>query len=360
MKESRAEAKKHVIHRHWLIWLGVVVTTLWLGSGVVYIGLFGGWHTLFGDGSDGIGGFLEGFFAPLAFLWLVIGLFVQQRELASNTEVLRRTNVNSEKQTEVLAATELRARQSAFFQIAENVRRQSGNLAGIIISSLRNKNGQQLFSDEEMVQHWIDHQHGQYERFTALLSLPDERFVKEGLEYAEIFFGTKERQEYSAEYIKSFRGLIQIARDCDEEGTIVRTITQTPHGHVYGSMINHITPPVCWVLLDEAAFYSSQTGKGKMSLNGTWRITAHTLLGEEEWFATFREISNGDLEGQVHLDETEIEIRDIVTQGTRLYGKIQMPEYLFILTAITDSSSRMRGHLDTREGIYATLEGTRV
>jgi len=35
-----------------------------------------------------IGSFLEGAFAPLAFLWLVIGHFMQQREIASPTKAI--------------------------------------------------------------------------------------------------------------------------------------------------------------------------------------------------------------------------------------------------------------------------------
>ena len=57
-----------------------------------------------------IGNFLEGAFAPLAFLWLVLGLFMQQRELSNNTEMLRRTSEQSEKQTQAIAATEMNAR----------------------------------------------------------------------------------------------------------------------------------------------------------------------------------------------------------------------------------------------------------
>ena len=40
-----------------------------------------------------ISGFFEGFFAPLAFLWLVVGLFIRQTELARTRDEMHRTNV---------------------------------------------------------------------------------------------------------------------------------------------------------------------------------------------------------------------------------------------------------------------------
>jgi len=42
-------------------------------------------------------------------------LFIQQRELADNTEVMRRTVEQSEMQTQAIAAIEMNARQETFF-----------------------------------------------------------------------------------------------------------------------------------------------------------------------------------------------------------------------------------------------------
>ena len=36
-----------------------------------------------------LGNFLEGAFAPLAFLWLVIGYFLQKKELVQNTTAIK-------------------------------------------------------------------------------------------------------------------------------------------------------------------------------------------------------------------------------------------------------------------------------
>ena len=65
------------------------MTLVWISGGLIYFNLqadnLGDTHI------DELGGFLEGAFAPLAFLWLVIGIFIQQKELADNTEVMRQS-----------------------------------------------------------------------------------------------------------------------------------------------------------------------------------------------------------------------------------------------------------------------------
>ena len=113
----------------WRIWLGVVVTAGWLLLGILYVGSSIGWSRIGDQPAEVIGNFLEGAFAPLAFLWLVIGYFLQQKELAQNTEALRqqfreiqRTAEQAVKQTETISAQERHARQQIFLQVHELVR----------------------------------------------------------------------------------------------------------------------------------------------------------------------------------------------------------------------------------------------
>lgn len=356
MSDRDHNSKSKLPGRSWLLGLGVGLTTVWILGGLVYIVFLDGWVSFVDESADAIGGFLEGFFAPLAFLWLVIGLFIQQRELASNTEALKQTNLNSERQTEVLAATELRARQSAFFQIAENVRRQTGNLAGVIVRSLKTEQGEHIVHDAEMMAHWEEHQRGQYEIFPAVLSDPAEEFADAGLQPVDIYYGTEERRRTTAEYVKSFRGLIELARDCDDDGTIVRTITQTPHGQVYNAMLELIRPPVCWALLVSTSMFSSAAVE--IDLFGTWHVQGQTLYGQQDWYTTFRETEDG-VEGEVHLDDTVTEILDIAIDGPAVFGRVVATGNIFIMTGTVEGPV-LRGQLDIREGIFATFEGARV
>ena len=55
----------------WRIWVGSITSVLWIGFGLVYVFGVIGWEAFLGQGMDVLGSFLEGAFAPLAFLWLV-------------------------------------------------------------------------------------------------------------------------------------------------------------------------------------------------------------------------------------------------------------------------------------------------
>ena len=73
----------------WRIWLGLGLTASWLLLGAVYIEQEFGWSNFSHLPAAEMGSFLEGAFAPLAFLWLVIGYFLQRKELEQNTQALR-------------------------------------------------------------------------------------------------------------------------------------------------------------------------------------------------------------------------------------------------------------------------------
>ncbi|MCB1671838.1 MAG: hypothetical protein KDI29_11985, partial [Pseudomonadales bacterium] len=141
-------------HKDRRIWFGLVATFVWVLLGFFYIGNNIGWSAFLVLPIDEMGSFLEGAFAPLAFLWLVIGLFIQQTVLAENNRELRRTNLQSEKQTQAIAATELNARQETFFKIAENTRKQLGAISGMLFVSSQGPTGDESVSPEELNELW--------------------------------------------------------------------------------------------------------------------------------------------------------------------------------------------------------------
>ena len=124
-----------ILPRDWRILFGLLVTLFWFVFLGIYIQTNVGWGRFMDLPIAEMGNFLEGAFAFLAFLWLVIGLFIQQSVLADNNEELRRSNLNIEKQTQAIAATELNARQETFFKIAESTRRQLGATIGLLFIS---------------------------------------------------------------------------------------------------------------------------------------------------------------------------------------------------------------------------------
>ena len=126
----------------WRLRVSVGLTAVWLVLGFLYISNIVGWNGFVQQQAPALGSFLEGAFAPLAFLWLVVGFFLQQRQLEQNTsmlsaqlETMRRSAEQSEIQSRAIAADELHSRQDTFLRIAEMVREQLGVTAGWLYTS---------------------------------------------------------------------------------------------------------------------------------------------------------------------------------------------------------------------------------
>jgi DNA-binding XRE family transcriptional regulator len=228
----------HLRQIDWRIFMGIIITVLWLIAGVVYV-RGGGFsqETIYDIPLDDVGSFLEGAFAPLAFLWLVIGLFIQQRELADNTEVLRQTSIQSEKQTQAIAATEMNARQETFFKIAENVRNQLGGITGMLFISCMGATEGQLVPKERIAEMWH-----------MLARRDDQVFAREFLlltsadygGYEAIFYKTDIRRRHTKNFMVTFDRLMAMAKNCDSvNGIIADSLAQTAHGLLYNHMRDH-------------------------------------------------------------------------------------------------------------------------
>jgi DNA-binding XRE family transcriptional regulator len=220
----------------WRIFLGIIITAVWMIGGIIYVrGSNFSQATLYDIPLQDIGSFLEGAFAPLAFLWLVIGLFIQQRELADNTEVLRQTSIQSEKQTQAIAATEMNARQETFFKIAENVRNQLGGITGMLYISCFGATEGQLVPRDRVAEMWH-----------MLARRDDQVFGREFLlldaddygGYESLFYKTEIRRRHTKNFIRTFTRLMVMAKECDaDNGIIADSLAQTAHGLLYNRMI---------------------------------------------------------------------------------------------------------------------------
>ena len=222
----------------WRILMGIIITALWIIAGIVYVrgGNFSQ-ATIYDIPLEDVGSFLEGAFAPLAFLWLVIGLFVQQRELADNTEVLRQTSIQSEKQTQAIAATEMNARQETFFKIAESVRAQLGGIAGMLFISVTGASEGQLVPKDRLSEMWHMLARRDDQVFSREFLLFD---AEEFGGYEELFYKTKIRRRHTRNFMGTFDRLMAMAKDCDNaNGIIADSLAQTAHGLLYNRMSEH-------------------------------------------------------------------------------------------------------------------------
>jgi hypothetical protein len=228
--------RKFVSDRDWRIWFGLVITFIWIGGGLMFV-----ISSVQADPEQGltlgvIGNFLEGAFAPLAFLWLVLGLFMQQRELANNTEMLRRTSEQSEKQTQAIAATEMNARQETFFKIAESVKHQLGGITGMLFAGGLGPVGSNRYSRDEIADMFQKASSGDTEIFAReLMSM---EYLEEG-GIGSLLYDTEIRRRHTRNYRRTYERLRELARGCDVDGIIVDSLNQSGFGLLYRRMIEY-------------------------------------------------------------------------------------------------------------------------
>ncbi|MEX0964082.1 MAG: hypothetical protein WDZ52_08605 [Pseudohongiellaceae bacterium] len=225
MEEDRVE--KSYLPQDWRIWFGLSLTFFWFVFLLIYIARNVGWGSFLDLPIEEMGAFLEGAFAFLAFLWLVIGLFIQQSVLAENNEELRRNNLNSEKQTQAIAATEMNARQETFFKIAESTRRQLGSISGLLFISSQGPVGNGNFKTEDLAEIWKQFAGGDVEVFSRLfLTLA----ATEGVEFSDLFYGTEIRRRHTENFLVGYDRLIELAKGCDTDNIILDTLIYSAHG----------------------------------------------------------------------------------------------------------------------------------
>ncbi len=215
----------------WRVWLGLSLTFGWLVLGYVYLDTTVGWDRFRHLPIDIIGNFLEGAFAPLAFLWLVIGYFLQQRELAQNNDVLRSSVLQAEIQSEKMAANEMHARQETFLRVSQRVHQQLGTIAGFLYISSQGAGADGTVTNEEQSQLFAQLSQGESEVFSRRmlvthLTLPIEA-------RSQLFYGTPVRARHSNTFIYTFERLIARAKEVDPDGMICDALFSTSHGMIY-------------------------------------------------------------------------------------------------------------------------------
>lgn len=235
--------------RDWRIWLGLIITVFWIVGGLWYLSRVSETTPNQNFSLEAVGSFLEGAFAPLAFLWLVIGLFIQQRELANNTEAIRRTSEQSEKQTQAIAATEMNARQETFFKIAQSVRHQLGGISGMLLISGLGPVGSGRIDRDQTDEMFAQAAAGDYEVFARMFLSVD--YMEEG-GIGELFYGTDIRKRHTKNFMRTFERLCRLAHNCDVDGIIEDSLMQSAFGLLYRRMQEHAPkaeqqegPPAC-------------------------------------------------------------------------------------------------------------------
>jgi hypothetical protein len=225
----------------WRLRISMGLTLGWLLLGYIYISSVVGWSSFASQNAPSLGSFLEGAFAPLAFLWLVVGFFLQQQQLHDNTqtireqlEEMRRSAAQAEVQARAIAADELHSRQDTFLRISEFVHGQLGMIGGWIITSY------DAGTDERTAELWARVGRGESVAFS--LDVIRRCFSGE-VSAAELFYGTDVRRGHTERFCSAFERLTEAAGECDTYDLIADALRDGPHGRVYGLMVDSASEP---------------------------------------------------------------------------------------------------------------------
>ena len=227
--------------RDWRVWFGLASTLFWLWLGLLYIAVVVGWDEFLSQPAESMGGFLEGAFAPLAFLWLVIGFFLQQRELRENNraiqaqyEQMRRTAENSEIQAIAIRANALHQQQETTLLVADRVQKQLGAVVGLLwMSSQLAGDSPEAPSAEFVSELWAKLGAGDPEGFARQFMALYYRNAADPEALHDLFFGTEIRARHSNTITSVFERLLAKIRECDPDGVIEAATRGSAHGMLY-------------------------------------------------------------------------------------------------------------------------------
>lgn len=198
----------------WRIVFGLSVTILWISAGLFYLIVIVGPGNFVHLPTADIGSFLEGAFAPLAFLWLVIGHFMQQKEISANTRAIKLQERSARR-------LEIHSRQDSYFKLLSLVQNQLGTIAGFHYMSICGPTGTDEISGLEFTEqraHAATGDHAWFIRKMIALALGDLQ-NKEKME--EVFFSTAIRTRHTQNFQKTFKKLLAAAAAVDTDDMIV-------------------------------------------------------------------------------------------------------------------------------------------
>ena len=206
-----------------LVTFGAVITLCWFLLGGYYIIEVVGWRQFVVQPADSMGGFLEGGFAPLAFLWLVIGYFLQQQALQENTVVL--------------AEQAKQSHRDSFIKMSELVLTQLGVIAGFLYVSSQGPLGNKRHTTAEMDELWWQVTTGNASLFVVMLV--NMRYGDDGtVPVHDLYFGTEIRHRHSTTFIDTFERLLRYAEEVDQEEMIQQSLLiGTAQGLLYRALL---------------------------------------------------------------------------------------------------------------------------
>lgn len=216
----------------WRVALGLSITLLWFTAGITYLlGVVGAENFIHLATAD-IGSFLEGAFAPLAFLWLVIGHFMQQKEIGANTRAIKLQEQSARR-------LELHSQQDSYFKLLSLVQQQLGAIAGFHYMSVCGPTGTGEISGLEFTEQRAISSTGDHAWFIRkMISLSiGELNNKEAMH--ELFFSTPTRTRHSENYARTFKKLLKAGQAVDTDDMVTDALLNgSAEGLYYRIILN--------------------------------------------------------------------------------------------------------------------------
>ncbi|MGB1139933.1 MAG: hypothetical protein ACPG1A_03470 [Halioglobus sp.] len=194
----------------WRVVLGLCLTVTWISAGVIYLlNVVGLVNFVYLPTAD-IGSFLEGAFAPLAFLWLVIGHFMQQKEITANTRAIK-IQEQSARRLEVHSARD------SYFKLLSLVQSQLGAIAAFHYMSVCGPTGTGEMTGDEFTEQRAASASGDHAWFIRkLIGLVAQNQDNPDV-LQNICFGTDIRTRHSENFQNTFKRLLNAAVEVDTD-----------------------------------------------------------------------------------------------------------------------------------------------
>jgi hypothetical protein len=233
---SDAENKSS-LSMDWRVALGSVVTLIWISTGLIYLLGIVGWSNFVDLPTADIGSFLEGAFAPLAFLWLVIGHFMQQTEISANTRAIKLQEKSARR-------LELHSRQDSYFKLLNLVQEQLGGISAFHYMSVAGPTGSGEITGEEFTEQRTISSTGDHAWFVRKMIAEVITHRDDPTAVQDILFGTEIRSRHSNNYAETFKKLLNAAEAVDTDEMLADALL---NGSAHGLMYRII----CYVRGDE-------------------------------------------------------------------------------------------------------------
>ena len=228
------DEEHHTPFIDWRILFGLTVTSVWIGGGLIYLTTIVGWSNFMSLPTADIGSFFEGAFAPLAFLWLVIGHFMQQKEITANTKAI----TMQERST---ARLELHSRRDSYFKLLSLVQDQLGNIAAFHYISVFGDTGTGDVSLEEFAALRSEASKGDHSLFIRRMisAMAERRDDPDALK--EVLYGTDVRTRHSENFKRTFGRLLDAAEAVDSDGMVRDALIEGSAAGIYYRILLHVS-----------------------------------------------------------------------------------------------------------------------